>query len=328
MDASGRAERDGRTPSRNLAASGRLKVGMTDNLDCLVIGGGPAGMTAAIYLARYRRRALVVDAGNSRATWIPHSHNHAGFPEGIGGVELLSRMASQAQTYGAIIERGEVTRLEHDGRLFRAEVNGRELLADTVLLATGVVNVRPDMPTRDHDRAMARGLLRYCPVCDGYEVIDKRIGVLGCDDHGTAEALFLRTYSDNVTLLPRRFADLGDEDRRKLADAGVRIVEEPVGRFDVGDDEIVAVLAEDGKRLTFDTIYPALGSKPQSELARQLGAELSPASCIVSDAHLMTTVPGLFAAGDIVEALDQISVAMGHAAIAATAIHNHLKGRH
>lgn len=301
---------------------------MSDNLDCLVVGGGPAGMTAAIYLARYRRRALVVDAGNSRAAWIPRSHNHAGFPEGIGGVELLSRMAGQAQTYGATVERGEVTRLGRDGDLFRADVNGREVLARTVLLATGVVNLRPDMPTRDHDRAMARGLLRYCPVCDGYEVIDRRIGVLGCDDHGTAEALFLRTYSDDITLLPRRFADLGDDDRRKLADAGVRVVEEPVGRFDVGDDEIVAVLAESEKQLTFDTIYPALGSTPQSNLARQLDAELSPAGCVISDAHLMTTVPGLFVAGDIVEALDQISVAMGHAAIAATAIHNHLQEGH
>lgn len=300
---------------------------MSDNLDCLIVGGGPAGMTAAIYLARYRRHALVVDAGNSRATWIPHSHNHAGFPEGIGGVELLSRMAGQAQNYGAVVERGEVTSLRRDGELFRAEVNNRELSAHTVLLATGVVNVRPDMPTRDHDRAMARGLLRYCPVCDGYEVIDKRIGVLGCDEHGTAEALFLRTYSDDITLLPRRFADLGDDDRRKLADAGIRVVEEPIGSFRVGDDEIVAVLAESGMQLTFDTVYPALGSRPQSELARQLGAELSPAGCIVSDAHLMTTVPGLFAAGDIVEALDQISVAMGHAAIAATAIHNHLQER-
>jgi thioredoxin reductase (NADPH) len=295
-----------------------------DVLDCLIVGGGPAGMTAAIYLARYRRRALVVDAGESRATWIPRSHNHAGYPEGINGVQLLARMSAQAREYGATFERGTVDAIRRDGDIFHAEVNGRPLAARNVLLATGVVNRQPAMDRTDHDRAMARGLIRYCPVCDGYEVTDKRVGVLGASGHGVAEALFLRTYTADITLMPQNFAEVGEEDRRRLDEHGIALIERPVDSFRVGEDRIEAVL-EDGEVLGFDTIYPALGTDPRSDLARQLDCRLSEGDCIVVDAHQSTEVPGVYVAGDVVEALDQISVAMGHAAIAATAIHNRLR---
>lgn len=295
-------------------------------LDCLVVGGGPAGLTAAIYLARYRRRALLVDAGESRAAWIPRSHNHAGFPEGIAGTELLRRMASQATGHGAVIERGTVTAVRRRFDEFVATVNGREVAARTLLLATGVVNRRPaGIDPADHDRGLARGLIRYCPVCDGYEAMGQRIGVLGADSHGVAEALFLHTYSDRLTLLPERYADLGPDDHARLAAAGVGVEESAVTSWALGDGEIAAHL-EDGRTLTFDCIYPALGSDHRAELAASLGVDLAGAGCIPTDAHQRTGVPGLYAAGDIVEGLDQISVAMGHAAIAATAIHNALRG--
>lgn len=295
-----------------------------DILDCLIVGGGPAGMTAAIYLARYRRRGLVVDAGESRATWIPRSHNHAGYPEGINGVQLLARMNAQAREYGATVERGTVEAIRREGDIFAAEVNGRPLRTRTILLATGVVNRQPDMDRTDHDRAMARGLIRYCPVCDAFEVTDKRVGILGASGHGVAEALFVRTYTDDITLMPQNFAEVGDEDRRRLREHGITLVEHPVESFRVGEDRIEAVL-ENGETLSFDSIYPALGTDPRSDLADQLGCRLSGEGCIVVDAHQSTDVPGVYVAGDVVEALDQISVAMGHAAIAATAIHNRLR---
>jgi thioredoxin reductase (NADPH) len=295
-------------------------------LDCLVVGGGPAGLTAAIYLARYRRRALVVDAGHSRAAWIPRARNLAGFPDGIAGAELLRRMASQATGQGAIIERGTVTAVRRRFDGFVATVNGREVAARTLLLATGVVNRRPaGIEPADHDRGLARGLIRYCPVCDGHEAMDQRIAVLGADSHGVAEALFLRTYSDRLTLLPQRVADLGPDDHARLAAAGIAVEETAVTGWALGEAGIAAHL-EDGRTLAFDCLYPALGSDHRAELAAMLGAELAGAGCIPTDAHQRTGVPGLYAAGDIVEALDQISVAMGHAAIAATAIHNALRG--
>ncbi|MBV9883837.1 MAG: NAD(P)/FAD-dependent oxidoreductase, partial [Sphingomonadaceae bacterium] len=139
-------------------------------LDCLIIGGGPAGLTAAIYLARFHLATRVIDAGNSRARWIPCTHNHAGFPDGISGEELIERMRAQAQLYGATIETERVTRLDRvEGGGFCATWGAGSVSARTILLATGTANRRPPMDESLHDEALARGLIRYCPICDGYE---------------------------------------------------------------------------------------------------------------------------------------------------------------
>ncbi|MBN4668407.1 NAD(P)/FAD-dependent oxidoreductase, partial [Pandoraea nosoerga] len=147
---------------------------MTTKLDCLVIGGGPAGLTAAIYLGRFRRNFVVADAGASRALWIPKSHNHAGFPEGVTGSELVGRMRSQAVKYGARIVSGTVSELEHlpDGT-FEATLEGTQVSAQTVLLATGVIDKEPALPNLFD--AVQKGLIRHCGICDGYEVIDHKI---------------------------------------------------------------------------------------------------------------------------------------------------------
>ena len=144
-------------------------------LDCLVVGGGPAGLSAAIYLARFRRRFRVIDGGLSRAATIPLSHNHPGFPDGIGGPALLARMRRQAEVYGARIDSGLVEGLERrrgDDTFVAAVGNDGEVVrARTVLLATGVMDIEPDLP--DVLGAVRRGLVRHCPICDAYEVIDR-----------------------------------------------------------------------------------------------------------------------------------------------------------
>ena len=130
-------------------------------LDCLVIGGGPAGLTAAIYLARFHLDALVVDGGKGRAATIPCTHNHAGYPDGISGAELIGLMKEQAQRYDAKIIDGTVSRLEQCGDgLFEAEWGSGPVKARTVLLATGVSNRRPPMDEALHDDALQRGLIR------------------------------------------------------------------------------------------------------------------------------------------------------------------------
>ena len=289
-------------------------------LDCLVIGGGPAGLTAAIYLARFHMDILVVDEGKSRAGWIPCTRNVSGFPDGIKGTELLERMREQAQKYGAKIVTERVTKLERDEEtgLFTGCVE-----AQKVLLATGVTNRRPPMDEALHDEALAKGLIRYCPICDGFEVTDKKVGVIGSDSHGVAEALFIRSYTADVTLIaPDKALSLKAEDQQKLKEAGIGCVDGPALAAAISDDFIVVETAEGSH--TFDTVYPALGSDTHVQLAEQLDAALSKDCNITVDSHQRTSVPGLYAAGDVVIGLDQISHAMGEGGVAATTIRNDL----
>ena len=293
-------------------------------LDCLVVGGGPAGLTAAIYLSRYHLDILVVDGGKSRAAWIPTSHNHAGFPDGINGKELLERMCDQARLYGTRIESGQVTRLEKgsDG-LFTAEWGSGPVKARTVLLATGVTNRRPPMDEELHDAAMAEGLIRYCPICDGYEVTDKKVGVIGNADRGPGEAIFLRSYTADITLIdPDGPTEVSAEDRKRLEEAGIRMFDGPVSMIEPGEGEIH--LETPGGQLAFASIYPALGSDTHVSLAEMLGVELSKDCCIVTDSHQRCSVEGVYAAGDVVKGLDQISHAMGEGGVASTTIRNDL----
>lgn len=297
---------------------------MDDILDCLIVGGGPAGLTAAIYLSRFHLEIEVVDEGKSRAGWIPCSHNHAGYPDGINGKELLRLMREQAQKYGAKIETGRVTRLDRDeDGLFTAEYGSGPVRSRSVLLATGLTNRRPPMDIDLHDDAMARGLIRYCPICDGFEVTDKRVGVIGSGKNGVGEAIFLRSYTADVTLIaPDKALELAGEERERLEAAGVCLVDGPAAAIGMTGKCITVDTA--AGLMTFDSIYPALGSDTHTQLAEMVGAELAEDGCVLCDEKMRSTVPGLYAAGDVVHGLDQISHAMGEGGQAATTIRNDL----
>jgi thioredoxin reductase (NADPH) len=195
-----------------------------------------------------------------------------------------------------------------------------------VLLATGVVNKRPEMPDDLHDTALRRGLLRYCPICDGYEVTDKRVGVVGNGDHGMREALFLRGYTGDVSLIaPHGGLELDSGCHDALDQAGVVRIDGPCGGWAIEGDRIA--FDTPAGRMAFDSVYPAMGSHIRSELAVAEGAKATDDGCLDVDDHQRTTVPGLFAAGDVVKGLDQISHAMGEAGVAATTIRNLLHER-
>ena len=293
-------------------------------LDCLVIGAGPAGLTAAIYLARFHLRIEVIDAGASRAALIPRTHNHAGYPGGISGEALLERMRDQAAEFGVAVRRGTVERLDRVEQGFRASTSeGVVIEARSILLATGVVNNRPNMDGAKHDLALKQGLLRYCPICDGFEVTDKRVAVIGSRTHGYNEALFLRMYTKDLTLIaPDDDLGLTDAERERLIGLGVALYEGPCGLLELVDAGIMVSVP--GQSLIFDSVYPALGSVIRSELAIALDAQGTEEGCLVIDAHQRTTIPGLYAAGDVAKGLDQISHAMGEGGVAATTIRNDL----
>lgn len=297
---------------------------MDKPLDCLIIGGGPAGLTAAIYLSRFHLDIVVVDGRNSRAAWIPCTHNHAGYPDGISGVELLDRMRAQAVKYGSRIETGRVTKLTRlDDGEFEAEWGGATFRARTVLLATGVSNRKPPMDEKLHEEALAKGLIRYCPICDGYEVTDKRVAVIGSAERGVSEAIFMRSFTADVTLIaPDTALNLSPEDKERLTRASIKTLDGPVEAVALSGCCIVVTTAAGDQ--SFESIYPALGSDTHIQLAQMVGADLSGEACVTVDDHQRTSVPGFYAAGDVVLGLDQISHAMGGGGIASTTIRNDL----
>ncbi|WKB51713.1 NAD(P)/FAD-dependent oxidoreductase [Eleftheria terrae] len=296
--------------------------------DCLIIGAGPAGLMAGIYLRRFHRDVRILDAGASRAKRIPTSHNCPGFPDGVSGHELLQRLRQQLEGCGGCVESGQVQQLRRDAGdgVFTAQAGARVWRSRSVVLATGVVDVEPQLPGIDALRG--RALLRYCPICDGFEFSGQRIGVVGRGRHGAREALFVRNYSARVTLLCLQPGDRPDAEALGwLQEAQVRVLDGPFTGVEESAEGAATAVAEDGQRHGFDVLYAALGSTARSELASQLGAAMDASGCLTVDSHLRTSVEGLYAAGDVVSSLDQVAVALGQAAIAAAAIHNSLPPR-
>lgn len=298
-------------------------------VDCLVVGGGPAGLTAAIYLGRFRRNVVVVDSGSSRASLIPVSHNFAGFPQGIGGTDLLARLREQALHCNISTIKSTVSQIRREGESFIASLdNGQQgtIHARTVLLATGIVDKKPDI--ENWREGVAHGTLRFCPICDAYEAIDRNVAIYAPTQARVKHALFMRTYTRHLTLFCHvPDVPLSDAQLRELADADIDVVETPLERIYLADDLAPVIRLQDGSEHRFDILYPMMGDIARSELATRLGAHCNEERELVTDTKQRTSIPGLYAAGDVVDALNQVSVAIGHAAIAATDIHNYLRKR-
>lgn len=296
--------------------------------ECIIIGAGPAGLTAALYMARFRRKVLVLHDGSARALRIPKTHNAPGFPDGVTGPDLIARMSEHATGFGAEVAEAEIVSAQQNGDRFELlSGDGRSWRTRSLILATGVAHNEIKIDTGGHQAAIAAGILRYCPVCDGYEHIDTAIGVIGCDSQGAAEALFLRRFSSDVTLVPLNFAELDKGELAAMREVGITVVEHPVARLDALPHRMDVYLEENAQPLSFDVVYPALGVTPRTELAAALGLSFCPSGELAMSAPFGTRVEGLYAAGDVVEGLDQISVAMGHGAVAATKAHNWLRER-
>lgn len=292
-------------------------------LDAAVIGAGPAGLTAAIYLARFHRQFVVFDGGEPRAGWIPRTYNHPGYPDGVTGPELLDRIRRQAERFGATIVSERVIKLERHAGLFELSTQRRRVRARNVLLATGVKDRSP--LNGDVAPAVKAGLVRICPICDGYEAAAGRIAVLSDCALGAREALFLRHYSDALTLIHvGEPSALPEKERSALAELGVEVVEAHVDALNI-DLAANCVTCATPAKGPFHTVYLAFGVDPTRELAAGLGAIDDASGRLLVDDHQQTSIPGLYAAGDVVRGLNQISTAEGEAAIAATAIHNRLR---
>jgi thioredoxin reductase (NADPH) len=229
-------------------------------------------------------------------------------------------MRKQAERFGAVLEQATVSKLAIHATGFVAEIGQNEICSTRTLVATGIVDKAPSLSGLEN--AVAEAAVRYCPICDGYEAADKSLAVFGSLAEASGKALFLRSYTKRLTVLLNESGPQDERALRELNDAGIKVVTQPLS-FVKTQNGIGVILAA-GEQLEFDVLYPALGCDVNSNLARAMGAKHTAAGFLEVDDKQQTTVPGLYAAGDVVSDLHQISVAEGHAAIAATAIHNSL----
>lgn len=291
--------------------------------DCIIVGGGPAGMTAALYLARYRRKVLIYDASHSRAKLIPCSHNYPGFPKGISGKDLLSQLEQQLSAYTIPIIKETVISLQQiNEEKFLIQTTNSTNYTKNIILATGVQDIEPELA--DIRDGIQKGLIRHCPVCDAYEVINKKIAVIAREKSGLNEALFLRDYTPDVTLIMLdNKAKWTQKDLKVIQESNIAVISKRIEAIELSSD-CARITLEDQKIIEFDCIYSALGCVKNNKLATDLQLRLKKGTLLV-DKNQQTSLKGVFAAGDIVSGLNQICVATSQAAIAATAIHHHCR---
>lgn len=319
-------------------------------LDCIIVGAGPAGLTAAEYLARFHRSAVTLGmAGPTpRLLSIDRTYNLPGYPAGVPGAALLARLCEQAKQMGAVLRAETATRVEGCDGEFRVQLSDETwLCAKKIILAMGVRDRHPDIPgIAPH----IGKFVRYCPVCDGYEHTGKQLGILGSGGSMARHALFLETFSNRITIfLHGESAETLGAYRKALVEKGIEVQESRVARImdqceeaesdpRVGHLKIAAepeeqeaiespyrgcgVCLEDGTVHPLAVLYSALGCDLHLEPLQALSLKLDNDGYIVTDINQQTTVPGVYAAGDMVSQINQISVAFGQATIAAVHIHN------
>lgn len=293
--------------------------------DCVIIGGGPAGLTTALYLARFRVTCALLDGGASRAARIPRCRNFPGYPDGISGAELLARMRQQLARYAIVPLTAKASGIIRADGVLKIDTDAGTLTSRTVVLATGTEDIKPSFrDPAEHDAALQAGLLHYCPVCDGYEVKGKHVAIIGTGVHGRREALFIRSFTNEVSLVSSAGPhQLSPEEIETLQNRRVDLIDGPIGLLRIEDGALA--FEAGGRMYLFDAAYAALGCRQHTKLAETLGVEITEEGIPV-DAHMQTNVPGVYAAGDVIVGLDQVTTAIGNAAVAATAVRNALRG--
>jgi thioredoxin reductase len=290
--------------------------------DAAVVGAGMAGLSAAFWLGRYRRSVVVFDAGEPRndAAWAVHGY--PGVPDPKPS-ELRSRLQSQARGAGATLRTGEVVRVTGEKDAFVAQVrDGPALHARRIVLAYGLRDYLPDI---EGVPELYGTSVFHCPDCDGPAVADARIGVIGWDVHCARLALYLRHWSERVTLLPHgRPLDLSDDARIALDRADIAILDAPIRRVIGHGGNLTQAEFDDAEPLRLDAMFFHVGSEPRCELARQLGCELDDDGYIRVDRGQETSRPGVHAAGDITGYPHLAAIAAAEGIRAALAIHRSL----
>ncbi|WP_369263566.1 NAD(P)/FAD-dependent oxidoreductase [Streptomyces sp. R35] len=267
--------------------------------DTLVVGGGPAGLSAALCLARYNRRVLVFDTGHGRSTHHQVNRNYLGFPGGIPTVELRELGRAQLAGYPqARLVHHAVLHAEGDAeRGFTVHAQSGSWTGRTLIIATGVLDHFPHF--HGWESYVGRSMF-WCIACDGYENRGKRILVVGHTDATAAEALQMHSLSDDIQLLTNsRTDEIGSLHRERLEAAGIPVLHDRIRSVEGEDGMLHTVVTRGGQHLKADSLFSIQGATPEIALARALGLRLAPSGHIAVDTEQKTSAEGIYAAGDV-----------------------------
>jgi thioredoxin reductase (NADPH) len=303
-------------------------------LGLIIVGGGPAGLSAALYATRARLKVLLIEkmilGGVASTTFF--IENYPGFPEGISGMDLSNRLQDQVRRLGLDIMWGNAVSIKNKKDSREVQVDGKVLTAKAVIIATGTEAAKLGIPGEDEFRG--RGV-SYCATCDGPFYKDKSIFVIGGGNSAIEEALFLTRYASKVSVVHRRDELRADKILAERAKTDPKIyfywhstVAEITGKDKV--EEIVLNDLHTGKKLKVPAngVFIYVGSKPNAEMVKS-AVKLDPKGFILTDENMKTSAAGIYAAGDVrAKSLRQIVTAVADGAIAADSARKYIEGNH
>lgn len=303
--------------------------------DVVMIGAGPSALAAAVYTTREDIDTVLYEKGvvGGLAAITDQVDNYPGFPDGIAGLTLAGELEKQAERFGAHIEFGEVSEIRNDGDVKTVVVDGDEVKARSVLIATGSDYNKLGIPGElEH---YGRGV-HYCATCDGAFYRDKTLVVVGGGNSAVQEAIFLTRFTTHIDLLVRstiKASEVLQHDLQKYVDDGkitvhLQTTPEEIVAEDGKVTEVKAI--KNGEKVSFETdgVFVFVGLKPNTQFLTGSGIELDEHGLIKTDRHLSTNMPGVFASGDVrSHATMQIASAVGEGATAALSIREYLDGQ-
>lgn len=273
---------------------------MAQNYDyeVLIIGGGPAGLSAALYLARYKRTVGVFDSGEGRSSWNQVNYNFLGFPQGIEARELRQLGRRQLGEYDQVkIIDQRIDEMSRDGDLFVAHAEAGEWRGRAVILCTGVVDYWPQFPC--WQEYVGRSMF-WCITCDGYSSRGMKLVVVGSTDHAAVTAIQLKRFTDDVTIITnQRDCHIGPKEQERLHRAEIPLIHDTIKTARGTDGQFESIETTGGLTIPLDRLFNQQGARPLVQLALDLGAELDENGYISVDSEQKTNVPGLYAAGDV-----------------------------